>query len=135
MRQNVFKVANKANLSILIYMTKFEKLQLLCRQYLKEIKNVAKKYGLGTFVSELAIANKNGDCKADVNDVELLARIAKDERINRLDVPKLLGMSYRQCFDQGIFEKIERFEDRGTYSRISTELYKCELEKEEINNG
>lgn len=118
-------------------MKKLEKLQSMCRNYLKEIKNIAKHYGLKDFVTNMIVANKNGDCKADVDDVEMLARIVNDDRIKRTEIPKILGLSYRQCVDQELFENIDRVDERGTYSRVSTELFKCELEnnKCEEDNG
>lgn len=115
---------------------KFNKLQKLCRLYLFELKRMAKRYGLLDFVQGLIKSNEKGECKAELKDVELLARIANDDRVSRVEIPKILKLSYRQVNDNDMYDQIDRIDNRSSYSRISTELLACELEyKKEKQNG
>lgn len=114
-------------------MTRFEKLQEMCRHYLKRLKGVAKKHELSYFVKGLIDANKKGECEASVEDVEMLARIANDDRIKRTDVAKILGVPYRNCTYDDLFENVDRIENRSSYSRVSAELYACDLKNEKEN--
>lgn len=109
---------------------KHNKLQSMCRNYLKRLRRYASKFGLEHFVDDTIKANKRKECKADTKDVEMLARMANDDRINRTDVPQVLGMSYRECNDNDLFQHIKRIENRGSYSKVSAELYSCKTKKD-----
>lgn len=98
-------------------------LQSLCRDYLTRLYYIANKYGLGTFVKEMLKANRRGECEATEKEVMMLSRCVNDERVSRTDVPKLLGKSYRECFESNDFDKIKKLPHVGIYSKVSTLLY------------
>ena len=99
-----------------------ETLQSLCRDYLSRLRYMAKKHGID--VDAIIRANRKGECSGTEHEVELLSRAVDDERIERTDVPKILGKSYRQCNDDGDFEKIKKLHRVGIYSKVSALLYK-----------
>jgi hypothetical protein len=101
-----------------------EKLQAVCRDYLKRLRPVAERFGLGGFVDGLISANTRNECAGTEEDVELLARCADEERLSRQEVPQVLGKSYRQCNDDGDFERIKKLRRVGIYSKTSTILGK-----------
>ena len=115
-------------------MTRHDKIQQLCVNYLNKLKGVASKFGLKDFVSKTIEANKRKECKATEEDVEMLARIADDNRVNRVDVPPILHKGYRECHEKDLFYNVRKYPNRGTYSRVSAELYANDL-KNEKNNG
>lgn len=100
-------------------------LQSLTRSYLSQLRSKAKKYGLGIWIDEIIEANRRGECESTEKECELLARACNDDRVNRTDVPKILGVSYRTCFDNDIFDKIKTFKHVGIYSKISALLFKA----------
>ena len=102
-------------------------LQSMCRKYLKRLRKYADKIGLQKFVDDTIKANRKRECEANEKDVEMLARMAKDDRVNRTDVPKILGVTYRECNDKDLFQNIKRITNRGSYSKVSAELYACKL--------
>jgi len=99
-----------------------ETLQSLCRNYLRELRHIGLKYGID--VDSIIKLNKRGKCSATNKEVEMLARCVDDERVSRTDIPKILGKSYRQSYEDGDFEKIKKLKHQGTYSKVSTLLYK-----------
>lgn len=99
-------------------------LQKLCRTYLRDLRGVASKHGLGKWVDDMITANKQGRCSSTEEEVEMLSRIADDERLTRKEVPKVLGKSYRQCFENDDFDKVKKLRHVGIYSKVSTMLYK-----------
>lgn len=99
-------------------------IQALCREYLGKVRHIAARYGLATFVDDTIELNKQEKCKATEEECTLLAKIVDEERISRTDVPKILGKSYRECNEDGTFDKITKFKRVGIYSRISTLLMK-----------
>lgn len=99
-------------------------LQVLCREYLSRLKNIACKYGLDKFVSDTIELNEQGKCRGTEEECEMLARMCNDERIGRFEIPKLLGKSYRQCESNGIFDRIKKLGHVGTYSKVSALLFK-----------
>lgn len=101
-----------------------EKLQELCRGYLKRLSRIANKHGLGDFVKETINANKRGECRSTEYESQMLARLCDDERVQRIDVPKMLGKSYRHTVDDEDFEKIKKLKRVGIYSKVSVLLYK-----------
>ena len=53
----------------------------------------------------------------------MLSRLVDEERIARKDIPQIMGKSYRQCCEDGTFNKIERLPHQGIYSRVSALLF------------
>lgn len=102
-------------------------LQELCRYYLGRLRGVADKHGLGQWVSDIIEANKRGQCVAVEEDVDMLSRLADEQRIGRHDIPKFLGVSYRDCVERGFFGKIRKLGHIGTYSRVDAILLKDKL--------
>jgi hypothetical protein len=74
-------------------------------------------------VDGLIRLNRQKKCEATQREVELLSRAVDDERVSRTDVPKILGKSYRQCFDEEDFEQVRKLKRVGIYSKVSTLLY------------
>lgn len=111
-------------------MTKSEirnnKLQELCRGYLLKLRPLAAKFGLGGFVDNTIKANLRNECAGTEEEVELLSRACDDERVSRTDVPKILGKSYRQAYEDDAFEKVKRLKHVGIYSKVSALLLKKE---------
>ena len=88
------------------------------------MKAKAMKYGLGTWLQGIIDANERGECVATEDEVEMLARMVDDERVQRTEVPKILGKSYRQCVDDYDFDEIKKLRYVGIYSKISVLLHK-----------
>lgn len=105
-------------------MSKDERLQSVCRDCLSRLKPVANKFGLGGLVDGFISANARHECAATESEVELLSRAVDEERLSRQDVPKVLGKSYRQCVDDGDFDRIKKLRRVGIYSKLSTLLNK-----------
>ena len=101
------------------------RLQELCREYLNRLRYMAKKHGLEHFIDETIQLNKRNECKGTEHEVEMLARMCNDERLSRVEVPKILGKSYRQANDDNDFNKIKKLKHVGIYSKISTLLLKA----------
>ena len=99
-----------------------EELQRLARGFLNRLRPIARKHGLALWIDETISANKRKECEATEKECELLARACDDERITRQDVPKILGLSYRACCDNDIFDKLKTFRHVGIYSKISALL-------------
>lgn len=97
-----------------------ETLQTLCREYLRRLRHLGSKHGID--VVGLIRANKRGECAATRKEVEMLARCVDDERLTRSDVPDVLGKSYRQCVDDGDFERIDKKRRVGIYSKVGAIL-------------
>lgn len=105
-------------------MNRNDKLQALCRDYLKRLRYTASKYGLGGWVSDIIKANRRGECEATEREVGLLARAVDDERVSRSEMPDVLGKSYRHCVEDGDFDKVRKLPRVGIYSKISALLLK-----------
>lgn len=99
-------------------MSYHNKLQQLCRKYLKKLYRKARDIGLDKFVERTIAENENGRCTATVEQVNMLASLCGDDRIKREEIPDLLGMSYRKCNEQKIFKRIRKFKDKGIYSKV-----------------
>lgn len=110
-----------------------ETLQSLCRNYLRKLKYMAKKHGLENWINNIINDNKSGKCKATEKECEMLSRLCNEERINRSEVPDVLGKSYRQCFDCGDFDKIKKLKRVGIYSRISALLHSIKKKRNDRN--
>lgn len=67
------------------------KLQQLCRKYLKKLYRKARDIGLDEFVERTITENENGRCTATVEQVNMLASLCGDDRIKREEIPNLLG--------------------------------------------
>jgi hypothetical protein len=52
----------------------------------------------------------------------MLARCVDDERLTRSEVPEVLGKSYRQCVEDGDFERIRKLRRVGVYGKVSVLL-------------
>lgn len=104
-------------------MTRNDKLQALCREYLGKLKSIAYKHGLGEWVEATIKANARNECVATEQEVEFLARAVEEDRIARNEIPHLIGKSYRQCNEADDFEKIKKFNHVGIYSRVSALLF------------
>ena len=105
-----------------------DKLQRVARYYLYKVRRIAERYGLGDKIKDFIQANKEGKCHATKEEIAILARLCNDERIKRNDVPKLIGKSYRQCNDKGVFDKIKTLKPLGRLSKIDALLFKENLE-------
>ena len=101
-----------------------EKLQALCRDYLRRLRYLAQKHGMGGFIDETIKANARHECEGTQHEVEMLARAVDDERLSRQEVPDVLGKSYRQCIEDGDFNRIKKLNHAGIYSKVSTLLNK-----------
>jgi len=101
-----------------------DRLQSLCRYYLGRLRYMARKHGLGGFVDTTIRANLRKECEGTQKEVEMLARLCDEERLSRSEVPEVLGKSYRQCVDDGDFDRIKKLPRAGIYSRVSTLLSK-----------
>ena len=101
-----------------------ETLQAICRDYLGRLKGIASKHGLQSWVEKTINENARNECAATEEEVEALGRMIDEERVSRIDVPKMLGKSYRECYEQGDFDNIKKLRRVGIYSKISTLLYK-----------
>lgn len=108
-----------------------ETLQALCRDYLGKLRYMAKKRGID--VDSIIRANKRSECEATQKEVEMLARCVDDERVSRTDIPKILGKSYRQCFDEEDFEQVRKLKRVGIYSKVSALLYADKIKNEKNN--
>lgn len=103
-----------------------ETLQALCRDYLGKLRYMGKKHGID--VDGLIRLNRQKKCEATQHEVELLSRAVDDERVSRTDIPKILGKSYRQAYEDGDFDRIKRLRHQGIFSKISAILLGKELE-------
>lgn len=99
-----------------------ETLQALCRDYLGKLRYMGKKHGID--VDGLIEQNRRNECVSTRDEVEMLARMVNDDRIERSDIPKALGKSYRQCIEDNDFDRIKKLGRVGVYSKISVLLHK-----------
>lgn len=97
-------------------------LQVLCRDYLGRLRYMGKKHGID--VDSIIRANKRRECVGTEREVQMLSRMVDDERVSRTDIPKILGKSYRQAYDDGDFEHIKKLKHQGIYSKVSALLFK-----------
>ena len=104
-------------------------LQSLCRHYLKRLRYMAKKHGLSVWLNEIIAANKRNECEATEKEVMMLSRLVDDERVERKEIPKMLDKSYRQCCDDGVFDKIKRLPRVGIYSKLSVLMFNSKKRK------
>lgn len=105
-------------------MNRKTELQRICREYLSKLKGMAKRHGLSDVLANLIEANRREECEATEREVKALSRFCDDERLARSDIPNLLGKSYRQCCEDGDFDKIERLKRVGIYSKVNALLWK-----------
>jgi hypothetical protein len=56
----------------------------------------------------------------------MLARMVNDDRIERSEIPKALGKSYRQCMEDNDFDRVKKLKRVGIYSKISVLLHKIQ---------
>lgn len=93
-------------------------LQAMCRDYLRKLRHVAKKYGLDNFIDNTIELNRNDECRGTQEEVEMLSRLCDDERVSRVDIPIIMGKSYRQCNEDGTFDNIKKLRHVGIYSKV-----------------
>lgn len=103
----------------------------MCRGYLVRLRHIAVRHGLCSFVDKVVNDNIAGRCVATRKEVELLSRMCDDERVMRTDIPNILGKSYRRCFADGDFEKVDKLKSVGIYSKISAYLLGAEQKEKE----
>lgn len=108
-------------------------LQSLCRGYLGRLRHVADKHGLGGWLRGVIRDNRRGECKGTEHEVAMLSRLCNDERVERQDVPRVLGMSYRKANDGGFFDKVKKLRHQGVYSKVGALLLGSELKA--LENG
>jgi hypothetical protein len=106
-------------------------LQSMCRGYLVRLRHIAVRHGLCSFVDDIVSRNAAGRCVATRKEVEILSRMCDDERVMRSDIPNILGKSYRRCFADGDFEKVDKLKSVGIYSKISAYLLGAEQKEKE----
>lgn len=83
---------------------------------------MGKKHGID--VDAIIRANKRQECVGTEREVMMLSRLCDDERVSRADIPKILGKSYRQSYEDGDFCRIKKLKHQGIYSKLSVLLYK-----------
>lgn len=115
-------------------MNRKTELQRICREYLSKLKGMAKHHGLGDVLANLIEANRREECEATEREVKALSRFCDDERLARSDIPNLLGKSYRQCCEDGDFDKIERLKRVGIYSKVNALLWKVRAHNPNCKN-
>ena len=98
-------------------------LQLLFRAYMRKLRTLAQRYGLLEWCDAMIQANKDEQCSATEQEVEMLSRCVGENRLSRVDVAKVLRMSYRKANNACVFDKIKKLPRVGVYSRGSTLLY------------
>lgn len=101
-----------------------ETLQKLCRDYLKRLRYLAKKHNLSKELEDLISKNARKECSGTERECQMLARMIDDERISRVEIPTMLGKSYRQCCENGVFDKIKTLKRVGIYSKVGALLFK-----------
>lgn len=106
-----------------------DRLQALCRSYLKRLRYMAKKHGLSMWLNAIIVANRRNECEATEKEVMMLSRLVDDERVERKEIPKMLDKSYRQCCDDGVFDKIKRLPRVGIYSKLSVLMFNSKKRK------
>lgn len=101
-----------------------EALQSLCRKYLSRLKHTCKKHGLLPWLNDVIRLNTRKECYATKREVRMLSRIVDEERMQRIDVPKALNKTYRQCCEDDTFNKIGKLKKVGIYSMVDVLLMK-----------
>ena len=84
---------------------------------------MANKHGLCKWIDETIEQTKDPNCKPTEYELEMLARACNEERLQRKDVPSLLGKNYRECVKSGDFERIKKLPRQGIYSKVNAILY------------
>ncbi len=106
-------------------------IQSMCCDYLSKLRYMGKKHGID--VDTIIRANKRKECSCTEYECQMLSRMCDDERVSRADIPKILGKSYRQSYEDGDFEKIKKLKRQGIYSKLSVLLYKSKNEHKKKN--
>ena len=83
---------------------------------------MGKKHGID--VDAIIRANKRNECSCTEYECQMLSRMCDDERVSRADIPKILGKSYRQSYEDGDFCRIKKLKRQGIYSKVDVLLYK-----------
>lgn len=85
---------------------------------------MGRKHGID--VNGIIKLNRQKKCAATQHEVEMLSRCCDDERVSRVDVPKILGKSYRESFNDNDFDKVKKLKHIGIYSKVSALLLATE---------
>ena len=109
-------------------------LRSLCRTYLHRLEHMAMKHGLGSWLKDTIKETKDENCKPTEYEVQMLSRLVDDERIQRIDIPPMLGKNYKDCTYDDEFEKIKKLRPLGRYSKVSALLF-AEEKKEKLKNS
>ena len=104
-------------------------LQAIARNYLRRLRYMARKHGLGNWLDGVIRENRRGECEATENEVRMLSRLCDDDSIKRADIPQMLGKSYRQCVDDEDFEHLRTVRRRGIYDKVSALLLAMKLKR------
>lgn len=112
-------------------MTRNDKLRQICRGYLQRLHYIANKRGLTSWLNQAIKDSKRKDCEPTEKECEMLARLVDDERVQRTDVPPMIGKSYRDCFEDDDFDKIKKLHHVGIYSKVDTMLYAESLKEKQ----
>lgn len=102
------------------------KLRALCRDYLMRLRCMAQRHGLYKWWEDTVKATDRPECEPSESEVQALSRLVDDERLQRHDIPNVLGKSYRQCYEDGDFDNIRKLKRVGIYSKVSALLNKNE---------
>lgn len=100
-------------------MKRNDKLQSLCRMYLRKLRYMAQKHGLGWWIDSTIKANARNECSGTEHEVQMLARLCDDERVKREEIPSLLNAK-KNNID---FDKIKCLRRLGIYSKVDALLY------------
>ena len=110
-------------------MTRNAKLRQICRGYLQKLRYIADKRGLTSWLNQAIKDTKRSDCSPTEKECAMLSRLVDDERVQRTDVPPMIGKSYRDCFEDDDFDKIKKLKRVGIYSKVDTMLYAESLKR------
>ena len=103
-------------------MKRNERLQALCRAYLRKMRHLAAKHGLGGWIDSTIKANARAECSGTEHEVRMLSRLCDDERVNR---------SCSLCDID--FGKIRKLARHGIYSKVDAIMYGEKIKKRKKN--
>lgn len=110
-------------------MKRNERLQAICRAYLRKMRHLAAKHGLGGWIDSTIKANARAECSGTEHEVRMLSRLCDDERVNRDDIQGLLSCSLCDIN----FGKIRKLPRHGIYSKVDAIMYGEKIKKRKKN--
>lgn len=111
-------------------MARNDDLQAMAREYLSRLRYMARKHGLDGWLTALIRENREKRCEATEKEVRMLSRLCDDSNVKRVDVPRILGKSYRACVDDMDFERLRtNKKNRGIYDKVSVLLLALRLKR------